>query len=264
MSPSARSHRTNRRARHHGRSRAAGRRRGGARHPRDPDHRPGRAARVLGDPRASPRSWSSCPGPGELGDARGQKPLKMAADLAGEPRITALSVTDNAGGHARLSPDAPGEAIRDARPRRRSSTSPAATGTATRCRAWAGTCCRASLTTVLAITGDYPAEGYEGVPAAGLRHRLGRAPRAPARARRGGGRKADGGRRARPGRPRVLPRLRRSTRSSASSATSSRSSSSSPSRRGRAPTSRSPRSATTPAGRTSSCAGCGREASACR
>ena len=37
----------------------------------------------------------------------------MAADLAGNPRITALSITDNAGGHARLSPDAPGEALRE-------------------------------------------------------------------------------------------------------------------------------------------------------
>ena len=46
------------------------------------------------------------------------------------------------------------------------------------------------------------------------------------------------------------------TRSSASSATSSRSSSSSGSRRGPGRTSSSPRSATTPASRTSSCAGC--------
>ena len=42
----------------------------------------------------------------------------MAADLAGDPRITALSVTDNAGGHARLSPRRPGRGAARAGPRR--------------------------------------------------------------------------------------------------------------------------------------------------
>jgi hypothetical protein len=51
------------------------------------------------------------PWAGELDDARGQRPLKMAVDLAGDPRITALSITDNAGGHVRLSPDAPAEPV---------------------------------------------------------------------------------------------------------------------------------------------------------
>ena len=51
------------------------------------------------------------PWAGELTDARGQRPLRMAADLAGDTRVTSLSVTDNAGGHVRLSPRAPGEAL---------------------------------------------------------------------------------------------------------------------------------------------------------
>ena len=51
------------------------------------------------------------PWAGELDDARGERPLKMAVDLAGDPRITALSITDNAGGHARLSPGTPAQPV---------------------------------------------------------------------------------------------------------------------------------------------------------
>ena len=78
-----------------------------------PDTGPGALRRVLGSEAGFATIVELVPWAGELGDARGQKPLRMAADLAGNPRITALSVTDNAGGHARLSPDAPGEALRE-------------------------------------------------------------------------------------------------------------------------------------------------------
>jgi hypothetical protein len=49
------------------------------------------------------------PWAGALADARGAKPLKAAADLAGDDRITALSITDNAGGLAKLPSDLLGE-----------------------------------------------------------------------------------------------------------------------------------------------------------
>jgi methylenetetrahydrofolate reductase (NADPH) len=102
------------------------------------------------------------PWAGELADARGQKPLRMAADLAGNPRITALSVTDNAGGHARLSPNAPGDALQAlghdvivhvaCRDRNRNALQSLGWDLLSR-----------GLNTVLAISGDYPVEGYRGV-----------------------------------------------------------------------------------------------------
>ncbi len=103
------------------------------------------------------------PWAGQLADARGTKPLKMAHDLAGNPRITALSITDNAGGHAKLSPDALGEQARAkghdvivhiaCRDRNRSAMQSLGWQLLSR-----------DLTTVLALTGDYPVDGYEGLP----------------------------------------------------------------------------------------------------
>ena len=102
------------------------------------------------------------PWAGELDDARGQRPLKMAVDLAGDPRITALSVTDNAGGHARLSPDAPAEPVVElghdvivhvaCRDRNRNGLQSLGWDLLSR-----------GLTTVLAVSGDYPVEGYAGL-----------------------------------------------------------------------------------------------------
>ena len=102
------------------------------------------------------------PWAGELDDARGQRPLKMAVDLAGDPRITALSITDNAGGHARLSPDAPAEPVVElghdvivhvaCRDRNRNGLQSLGWDLLSR-----------GLTTVLAVSGDYPGEGYDGL-----------------------------------------------------------------------------------------------------
>jgi methylenetetrahydrofolate reductase (NADPH) len=99
---------------------------------------------------------------GEMDDPRGQKPMKMAYDLAGDPRITALSITDNAGGHARLSPDAPAEPVVEAghdvivhvacRDRNRNGLQSLGWDLLSR-----------RLTTILAVTGDYPVEGYGGL-----------------------------------------------------------------------------------------------------
>ena len=124
---------------------------------------PGALRRVLGSEAGFATIVELVPWAGELADARGQKPLRMAADLAGNPRITALSVTDNAGGHARLSPHAPGEALRElghdvivhvaCRDRNRNGMQSLGWDLLSR-----------GLTSVLAITGDYPVEGYEGLP----------------------------------------------------------------------------------------------------
>ena len=102
------------------------------------------------------------PWAGELTDARGQRPLRMAADLAGDARITALSVTDNAGGHVRLSPDAPGEALKAlghdvivhvaCRDRNRNGLQSMGWELISR-----------GLTTILAVSGDYPVEGFSGL-----------------------------------------------------------------------------------------------------
>ncbi len=102
------------------------------------------------------------PWAGELHDARGERPLKMAAELAGDPRITALSITDNAGGHARLSPGTPAQPVVSlghdvivhvaCRDRNRNGLQSLGWDLLSR-----------GLGTVLAVTGDYPVEGYEGL-----------------------------------------------------------------------------------------------------
>jgi methylenetetrahydrofolate reductase (NADPH) len=102
------------------------------------------------------------PWAGELDDARGQKPFKLAIDLAEDPRITALSITDNAGGHARLSPGIAAEPVKElghdvivhvaCRDRNRNGIQSLGWDLLSR-----------KLTTVLAVTGDYPVEGYGGL-----------------------------------------------------------------------------------------------------
>ena len=124
---------------------------------------PGALRRVLGDPAGFATIVELVPWAGALADARGSKPLKMAADLAGDPRITALSITDNAGGYAKLPPDVLGESAKAlghdpivhvaCRDRNRNGMQSLGWDLLSR-----------GLTTVLALTGDYPAEGYRGGP----------------------------------------------------------------------------------------------------
>jgi methylenetetrahydrofolate reductase (NADPH) len=45
------------------------------------------------------------PWAGALNDPAGERARRLASELEADPRITALSITDNAGGHARLSPE---------------------------------------------------------------------------------------------------------------------------------------------------------------
>jgi methylenetetrahydrofolate reductase (NADPH) len=123
---------------------------------------PGALRRVLGDPSSFASVVELVPWAGELGDPRGQRPLRMAQDLAGDPRITALSVTDNAGGHARLGPEAAAAALRQlghdvivhvaARDRNRNALQSLGWDLLSR-----------GLNTILAISGDYPVDGFEGL-----------------------------------------------------------------------------------------------------
>ena len=129
----------------------------------DPATGPGALRRTLRTPGTFATIVELVPWAGALRDARGTKPLKMAADLAGNPRITALSITDNAGGYAKLPPDVLGESARalghDAivhvacRDRNRNGMQSLGWDLLSR-----------GLSTILALTGDYPAQGYRGGP----------------------------------------------------------------------------------------------------
>jgi methylenetetrahydrofolate reductase (NADPH) len=99
---------------------------------------------------------------GPATDESGERARRLANELASDPRFTALSITDNAGGHAMLSPEV-------------FATKLAAQGAETivhvACRdrnrnellslGWrlAG----AGIGSVLALSGDYPTEGFAGV-----------------------------------------------------------------------------------------------------
>src|SRR5664279_1635625 len=72
---------------------------------------PGALRRALTDPAGWATIVELVPWAGELSDARGASQLKAAQELAGDPRITAMSITDNAGGHAKLTPGTPGEQV---------------------------------------------------------------------------------------------------------------------------------------------------------
>jgi methylenetetrahydrofolate reductase (NADPH) len=123
---------------------------------------PGALRRALSDPAGWATVVELVPWAGELSDAKGASQLKAAQELAGNPRITAMSITDNAGGHAKLSPSALGEnvlrlghdpivhvACRD-----RSRNALQSLGWELLSR---------ELTSVLALTGDYPESGFDGL-----------------------------------------------------------------------------------------------------
>ncbi len=123
---------------------------------------PGALRRALADPAGWATVVELVPWAGELSDAKGAGQLKAAQDLSGNPRITAVSITDNAGGHAKLSPSALGESVQalghDAivhvacRDRSRNALQSLGWELVSR-----------GLTSVLALTGDYPESGYEGL-----------------------------------------------------------------------------------------------------
>jgi methylenetetrahydrofolate reductase (NADH) len=99
---------------------------------------------------------------GAAGDPAGQRARQLANDLRGDRRFTALSITDNAGGHSMLSPEVFAAELRDR-------GQEAIVHVACRDRnrnellslGWrlAG----AGIGNVLALSGDYPTEGFLGV-----------------------------------------------------------------------------------------------------
>ena len=123
---------------------------------------PGALRKALFDPAGWATVVELVPWAGELVDAKGASQLKAAQDLAGNPRITAMSITDNAGGHAKLSPSTLGEqvqkvghdAIVHMACRDRSRNALQSLGWELLSR---------GLHSVLALTGDYPESGYEGL-----------------------------------------------------------------------------------------------------
>jgi len=101
------------------------------------------------------------PWAGPLQDEAGERHRETAQQLSANPRVTALTITDNAGGFVRLGPLTLGRAILDmggevvvhlaCRDRSRASLESVAFGLASE-----------GLTNVLALSGDYPKEGYQG------------------------------------------------------------------------------------------------------
>ncbi len=132
--------------------------------------------------------------------------LELARELAADPRIDVLSITDNPGGHAMLAPDTLGTDLISRGQEVIIHLS---------CKDWNRNALESrgwklgseGFDNVLALSGDYPGHGAQGARRARVRPRLGRA----AQPLLGDERRAAGRTRARdPARPDgLLPRLRR-------------------------------------------------------
>jgi methylenetetrahydrofolate reductase (NADPH) len=119
-----------------------------------------KAALERGDGRATLVELVPWAGPLQHDD--GGRHLELSRALAQDPRISAITITDNAGGHVRLGPLTLGRAILEmggdvvvhlsCRDRSRASLESVAFGLASE-----------GLTNVLALSGDYPREGYGGL-----------------------------------------------------------------------------------------------------
>ena len=117
----------------------------------------------LADPAAFATIVELVPWRGVLDDPSGQRARAMAGALAADPRVHALSVTDNAGGHAMASPEILGRELLAAgsdvivhvacRDRNRNELISLGWRLAS-----------AGFGNVLCLSGDYPVAGYEGLP----------------------------------------------------------------------------------------------------
>lgn len=117
---------------------------------------------ALADPDGFATLVELVPWAGPLSDAKAEKHLTMGRTLAEDPRITGMTVTDNAGGHIKLSPLSLGRALVDmganvvahmsCRDRSRGALTTLAWDLAS-----------AGMTDILALSGDYPADGFGGM-----------------------------------------------------------------------------------------------------
>ncbi len=132
-------------------------------HPARPEQDPGQTlAERLGRPDEFLVIVELAPWAGALDDDAGEATLAAARELADDARVSALSITDNAGGHPRLGPVTLAEefvargreVIVHVACRDRSRTALQSLG-------WELT--SHGLHNVLAISGDYPVEGFEGL-----------------------------------------------------------------------------------------------------
>jgi methylenetetrahydrofolate reductase (NADPH) len=117
---------------------------------------------TLADPAGFATLVELVPWAGPLSDAKAEKHLAMGRTLADDPRITGMTVTDNAGGHIKLSPLSLGRALVEmgatvvahmsCRDRSRGALTTLAWDLAS-----------AGMTDILALSGDYPADGFGGM-----------------------------------------------------------------------------------------------------
>ena len=123
---------------------------------------PSRLRDALNAPGGSAVIAELVPWRGALDDAAGERARRLGEDLRGDDRFTALSITDNAGGHAMLSPESLARELAD-----RGQASIVHVACRDRNRndllslGWR--LASAGLANVLALSGDYPTEGFLGV-----------------------------------------------------------------------------------------------------
>ncbi|MGD0019069.1 MAG: methylenetetrahydrofolate reductase C-terminal domain-containing protein [Candidatus Limnocylindrales bacterium] len=102
------------------------------------------------------------PWAGALDDPAGERARRLAAELEADPRITALSITDNAGGHARLSPEVLAAEL-VSRGRRVIVHVTCRDRNRNELLSLGWRLCSAGIEDLLVLTGDYPSSGYLGV-----------------------------------------------------------------------------------------------------
>lgn len=117
---------------------------------------------TLADPDGFATLVELVPWAGPITDAKAEKHLAMGRELTADPRITGLTVTDNAGGHVRLSPLTLGRVLAEG-----GANVVAHVSCRDRSRGALGTLAwdlaSAGMTDILALSGDYPADGYGGL-----------------------------------------------------------------------------------------------------
>jgi methylenetetrahydrofolate reductase (NADPH) len=126
-----------------------------------PDPRP-RLRDLLADPKGNVIVAELVPWAGALEDPAGERTRKLAADLEGDPRIAALSITDNAGGHARLSPEVIAKEL-VGRGRRVIVHVTCRDRNRSELLSLGWRLCSDGIEDLLALTGDYTSSGYLGV-----------------------------------------------------------------------------------------------------